>query len=51
MLYYKMDTSPNNRSTDPIWIRYKSTPHLVFKQANGDVLPVLDKITPITNGR
>lgn len=51
MQYYKMDTSPNNRSTDPIWIRYKSTPHLVFKQANGDVLPVLDKITTITNGR
>lgn len=33
--------TPNNRSTDPIWIRYKSSPHFVFKFSNGDVLPIL----------
>ena len=33
--------SPNNRSTDPIWIRYKSSPHFVFKFSNGNVLPIL----------
>ena len=35
--------SPNNRSTDPIWIRYKSSPHFIFKFSNGNVLPILGK--------
>jgi hypothetical protein len=28
---YGKVTTPNNRYTDPIWIRYKSSPHFVFK--------------------
>lgn len=39
--YYFGQISPNNRSTDPIWIRYKSSPHFVFKFSNGNVLPIL----------
>lgn len=38
---YGKHTTPNNRSTDPIWIRYKSSPHFVFKFSNGNVLPIL----------
>lgn len=38
---YFRHISPNNRSTDPIWIRYKSSPHFVFKFSDGDVLPIL----------
>lgn len=37
--YYFRSISPNNRCADPIWIRYKSSPHFVFKFAEGGVLP------------
>ncbi len=45
---YFADISPNNRSTDPIWVRYKSSPHFVFKFSDGNVLPILGTGTPST---
>lgn len=45
---YGKHTTPNNRSTDPIWIRYKSSPHFVFKFSGGNTLPILGIGTPST---
>lgn len=39
--YYSQSITPNNRSKDPIWVRYKSSPHFIFKFSDGNVLPVL----------
>jgi hypothetical protein len=41
---YFNDISPNNRSSDPIWVRYKSSPHFIFKFSYGNVLPILSDI-------
>lgn len=39
---YDQHDTPNNRSTDSIWIRYKSSPHIVFKLAENKTLPILN---------
>ena len=39
---YDQDDTPNNRSVDSIWIRYKSSPHIVFKLAENKTLPILN---------